>query len=59
MIYLLSVATMGIEIHLRWWQAVQEFGNVVYTFFGNQSPSGWFTRAVLGHGLLERISRRR
>ena len=52
-IYLLSIATMGLDIHLRWWQAVQEFGNVVYVFFGNQSPSGWFTRAVLGHGLLE------
>jgi hypothetical protein len=52
-IYGLSVLTMGLGIHLRWWAAVKEFGSVVYTFFGNQSPAGWFTRAVLGHGMLE------
>ena len=51
-IYGISVLSMGLEIHLLWWDAVKEFGSVVYTYFGNQSPAGWFTRAVLGHSLL-------
>lgn len=51
-IYILSITLMGWDIHLRWWDAVREFGSVVYTYFGNQSPAGWFTRAVLGKSLL-------
>jgi len=47
----LSLALMGWEIHRNWFDAVREFGSVVYSFFGNQSPAGWYTRAVLGHGM--------
>ncbi len=50
-VYALSIGAMGLDIHLRWWNAVQEFGSVVFTYFGNQSPAGWFTRAALGHSL--------
>ncbi|MCB9366123.1 MAG: DUF2029 domain-containing protein [Calditrichaeota bacterium] len=52
-IYAASVAAMGGEIHLRWWQAIQEFGSTTFTYFTNQSPVGWFSRAVQGHSLMQ------
>ncbi|MBK8128494.1 MAG: DUF2029 domain-containing protein [bacterium] len=51
-IYALATLSMGFALHREWWDAVGEFGSVVYTYFGNQSPAGWYTRAVLGHSLL-------
>jgi hypothetical protein len=44
----ISILAMGIEIHRLWWQALTEFSSVVYCFFGNQSLTGWFSRAFLG-----------
>lgn len=47
-IYALVMLSMGFALHREWWDAVGEFGSVVYTYFGNQLPAGWYTRAVLG-----------
>lgn len=49
--YALSIAFMGLSLHVEWWNALHEFGSIVYNYFGNQSAVGWFTRAVLQHDL--------
>lgn len=43
-VYATAIAVMGTQIFLLWWDAVREFGSLVYPFFGNQSLLGWWTR---------------
>ncbi|MCC6477474.1 DUF2029 domain-containing protein [bacterium] len=51
-IYAGAILTMGLDIHLRWLDAMREFGRLTFCYFTNQSPVGWFSRAVQGHQLM-------
>jgi hypothetical protein len=53
LIFGLSVLLLGWRIHELWWAALRDIGSVVYPFYGNQSPTGWFARAVMGFRLLD------
>jgi len=52
-IFALSVATLGMDIHRRWWSALSDMSGAVWPYAGNQSLLGWFSRLVLGHGIEE------
>jgi hypothetical protein len=47
-IYGISVLLLGIEVHRLWWQAIRDFSAVLYVYQGNQAPSAWLARAVMG-----------
>ena len=43
-IYAVSVLALGLRIHVLFWQAVKQFGTLVYTYQGNQALIGWYLR---------------
>ena len=47
-VYGFSFILFGVHIHALWWEAMREFGNLIYPFFGNQSLQGWLSRAMFG-----------
>jgi hypothetical protein len=53
-IYGASLLALGTQVHGYWWEVMRQFGTHVEPYWGNQSPLGWFARAVEGHtGLSE------
>ncbi len=52
-IFGVSLLTLGLHLHQLWWAALHDIGSVVYPFFGNQSPTGWYARMVMRYGLLD------
>lgn len=55
LIYAVSLLTIGLQVHLAWWEAVREFGNLVWPFFGNQSLQGWLARVAFGLSPLQEM----
>ena len=51
--FILSVLILGVDIHARWIAAVRDLDSTTWPYYGNQSISGWFVRAVLGYGILD------
>jgi hypothetical protein len=52
-IYVVSLLAIGLKVHLYWWEAMREFGSLVYSFIGNQSLLAWISRVFFGHGAIE------
>jgi alpha-1,2-mannosyltransferase len=48
-IYVLSITTLGTQVHLYWWETMEEFGRLVNPYYGNQSLLGWAARVVFGN----------
>ncbi|MFH1010438.1 MAG: glycosyltransferase family 87 protein [bacterium] len=48
LVYVVSMLTIGLQLHLYWWEAIREFTSLVYPFFGNQSLLGWLGRVAFG-----------
>jgi hypothetical protein len=52
-IYALSILLMGWQIHVRWLEAMREFNTLTFSYYTNQSPVGWFARAVQGQTMMD------
>jgi hypothetical protein len=52
-IYGTALVTMGLPVHLYWWEVMREFSGLVQPFFGNQAPLGWFVRLFYHRGWIE------
>lgn len=52
-IYAVGIAVMGSRIFVLWYEAVSEFGNLLYVFWGNQSLLGWWARNFRHRDLVE------
>ncbi len=52
-IYTASVITTGMRLHVLWWETMHEFSRNVIPYWGNQSPLGWLSRAVIGLDIME------
>lgn len=55
LIYAVSLLTIGLQVHLAWWEAVREFGSLVWSFIGNQSLQGWLARVAFGLSPLQEM----
>ena len=48
-IYGVTIPLLGTRIWGFWWDAFRDLSSNAWAFFGNQSLTGWYMRAVLGY----------
>lgn len=48
LIYGVSLLTIGIQLHRKWFRSMMDFGGAAHPYFGNQSIAGWISRMGFG-----------